>query len=76
MSAADYPAWRLGTQSTHAFWARKIALSRETLASITEPSEGVRLWFEASIIVCEQSQLWNQRFCLLMLLRARAHGEL
>lgn len=72
---ADYEQWRDCTLGLDAFWVRKAECARDALAhpDIASKPTACR-WFEASVLVAEQNRLVNWRFCLLMLLRARAAG--
>lgn len=78
LDAEDYESWRDGTLRLDEFWQRKADRSRDVLARLELEScaPAVRQWFETSIVVAEQQQLFNWRFCLLMLLRTRAAGGL
>lgn len=72
---AFYLSWRDGHGNLDTFWRKRIQRAERmlTLPNV-EASPSAQAWWQSSIAISERNLLMNERFLLLILLRARAQG--
>jgi len=73
MADSVYAGWQRYAEEQEAHWTRRRGITEQAGGLLEERSEGAR-FVRAYLLVCEEERLWNRRFQLLMLLRARARS--